>query len=264
MNRNEIEDRIKELEAELSYHTTNSNSLKICINGSFGKLGSKYSALYSPDLMMTVTLTGQLALLILIERLELAGVSVVSANTDGFVSLMDKSLYPLYDDICAKWQAVTAFELEETRYKALYSRDVNNYLAVTFDDKAKGKGIFTVNPLTKNPQAPICTYAVQQLLIHGAPLAKTVLNHDNMNDFLRVRSVTGGAVWRDEYLGRVVRWVYTKDGDVITYKKNGNKVPLSDGATPVMTLSDMPTDIDYRRYIDDAKTILDDLGVTDL
>ena len=85
-----------------------------------------------------------------------------------------------------------------------------------------------------------------------------------MNDFLRVRSVTGGAVWRGEYLGRVVRWVYTKDGDVITYKKNGNKVPLSDGATPVMTLSDMPTDIDYRRYIDDAKTILDDLGVTAL
>lgn len=256
-----VKDRLK---AKATGDSVTSDSLKICINGSFGKLGSKYSALYSPDLMMTVTLTGQLALLMLIERLELAGVSVVSANTDGFVSLMDKELYSLYDDICAKWQAVTAFELEETRYKALYSRDVNNYLAVTFDDKAKGKGIFTVNPLTKNPQAPICTYAVQQLLIHGAPLAKTILNHDNMNDFLRVRSVTGGAVWRGEYLGRVVRWVYTKDGDIITYKKNGNKVPLSDGAMPVMTLSDMPDDIDYYRYINEAKTILDDLGVTAL
>lgn len=256
-----VKDRLK---AKATGDSVTSDSLKICINGSFGKLGSKYSALYSPDLMMTVTLTGQLALLMLIERLELAGVSVVSANTDGFVSLMDKELYTLYDDICAKWQAVTAFELEETRYKALYSRDVNNYLAVTLDDKAKGKGIFTVNPLTKNPQAPICTYAVQQLLIHGIPIAKTILNHENMNDLLRVRSVTGGAVWRGEYLGRVVRWVYTKDGDVITYKKNGNKVPLSDGATPVMTLSDMPTDIDYDRYVNEAKTILDDLGVTAL
>ena len=44
-------------------------SLKITINGSFGKLGSKYSKLYSPNLMLATTITGQLTLLMLIEQL---------------------------------------------------------------------------------------------------------------------------------------------------------------------------------------------------
>ncbi|KKS65278.1 MAG: hypothetical protein UV34_C0020G0001, partial [Parcubacteria group bacterium GW2011_GWB1_42_6] len=35
--------------------------------------------------MIQVTITGQLALLMLIERLELCGVPVISANTDGLV-----------------------------------------------------------------------------------------------------------------------------------------------------------------------------------
>src|SRR5206468_2305863 len=39
------------------------DSLKITINGSFGKLGSIYSILFAPDLMIQVTITGQLALL---------------------------------------------------------------------------------------------------------------------------------------------------------------------------------------------------------
>lgn len=252
------------LKAKASGDSVTSDALKVTINGSFGKLGSKYSTLYSPDLMMAVTLTGQLSLLMLIEALELKGISVVSANTDGFVSLMDKSEYKVYDEICNQWESTTGFKLEETQYKALYSRDVNSYLAVTTCDKAKGKGIFASNPLTKNPQAPICTHAVSELLIHRTAIEKTIRGCKDMTLFLRVRSVTGGAVHKGTYLGRVVRWVYTTNGDIITYKKNGNKVPLSDGSTPVMVLDDMPNNIDCARYIEDAKSILDDLGVTNL
>jgi DNA polymerase elongation subunit (family B) len=57
--------------------------MKIAANGVFGKLGSPWSILYAPHLMVAVTLTGQLALLMLIERAERMGISVVSANTDG-------------------------------------------------------------------------------------------------------------------------------------------------------------------------------------
>ena len=79
-NPEQIKARIEELEAELSYHKVQTDSLKISVNGSFGKLGSKYSALYAPDLLIQTTVTGQLALLMLIERLHLAGVRVISAN----------------------------------------------------------------------------------------------------------------------------------------------------------------------------------------
>ena len=54
---------------------------EVVVNGTFGKLGNMFSIIYSPDLLFQVTLTGQLTLLLLIERLELAGVRVVSANT---------------------------------------------------------------------------------------------------------------------------------------------------------------------------------------
>lgn len=241
-----------------------SESLKIVINGSFGKLGSKWSALYSPDLMMTVTLTGQLALLMLIERLELSGINVVSANTDGFVSLIPKHKHDKYQDICATWEKETNFKLEENRYKALYSRDVNNYLAVT-NCGAKGKGIFTANQLSKNPQGSISATAVINLLSKGTPISKTILECQDLAQFLLVRSVTGGAVWMEQYLGRVVRWIYSTEGEAITYKKNGNKVAKSDGARPIMLLDGiLPKDLDYHRYIDEAKAILDSTGYTEL
>ena len=251
------------LEAKRAKNKVVNESLKIVINGSFGKLGSKYSALYSPDLMMTVTLTGQLSLLMLIEQLEKQGISVVSANTDGFVSIVPKSNYNIYDDLCFDWELNTGFELEETRYKALYSRDVNNYLAVT-ERGSKGKGIFTIDALSKNPQAPICVIAVRDLLVDGKPIANTIRECNDLTQFLHVRSVTGGAVFRDNYLGRVVRWIYSTKGDTIRYKKNGNKVPKSDGSMPIMELDSFPEDIDYDRYIDEATSILDDLGLTKL
>ena len=238
-------------------------SLKIVINGSFGKLGSKYSVLYSPDLLMAVTLTGQLSLLMLIEQLENNGISVVSANTDGFVSLVPREKYYTYEDICKTWEQNTGFTLEDSFYRSLYSRDVNNYLAVK-DNGSKGKGIFADGSLAKNPQAEICSNAVRDLLVNGTPIAETIKNCKDVRQFLHVRSVTGGAVYRGEYLGRVVRWIYSTDGDTINYKKNGNKVPKSDGSRPIMELTSFPSDIDYSRYINEAVSILDDIGLTDI
>tara|TARA_R110000803_G_scaffold116981_1_gene185535 strand:+ start:6330 stop:8099 length:1770 start_codon:yes stop_codon:yes gene_type:complete len=236
------------------------DALKITINGSFGKLGSKYSALYAPDLMMMVTLTGQLSLLMLIERLEGANISVVSANTDGFVSLVDKEDYQTYNDICFDWELDTGFELEETRYKALYSRDINNYLAVT-EHGAKGKGVFAAQGLMKNPVASICVEAAKAYLITGRSIKSYIEGCKDIKPFITARRVTGGAVWRGEYLGKVVRWVYTTDGEAITYKKNGNKVATSDGATPVMDMPDEIPNLDYNKYITMTEDILKSVGV---
>ena len=243
-------------------------ALKIVINGSFGKFGNRFSALYSPDLMMKVTLTGQLAILMLIEKLEDAGVNVMSANTDGFVSLMPKDKYDEYERICKAWQTRTKFDLEESRYKALYSRDVNNYLAIT-DYGHKGKGVFTLSELSKNPQGDISVIAVIDYLTKNIPITKTIRECKDVTKFLLVRSVTGGAVWRGEYLGRVVRWIYSTDGEEIRRNKlkenqsQGDKVAKSDGARPIMTLGEFPSDIDYNKYIKESMDILDGLGLLD-
>jgi hypothetical protein len=249
----------RRLAAKRSGNKVVADSLKIVVNGSFGKLGSKYSMLYAPDLMLTVTLTGQLSLLMLIERIENAGIKVVSANTDGIVSLMDKDQYQEYLDIRFDWEIDTSFELEETRYSALYSRDVNNYLAIS-DHGPKGKGIFSENMLMKNPVAPICTEAAIKYLTEGVRVEETVGTCMDLTKFLTVRTVKGGAVWRDQYLGKVVRWIYSTDGEPIRYKSNGNKVAGSDGAMPVMELGGIPKSLDERKYINTAQEILSDVG----
>lgn len=247
------------LQAKRRKDKVKSEVLKIIINGSYGKLGSPYSALYAPDLMLTTTLTGQLSLLMLIESLELNGIKVVSANTDGIVSLLSKDKKELFETLCQDWELFTGFGLEDKEYKALYSRDVNNYLALT-DNDFKGKGIFTLNELSKNPQADICIEAVIAFLKDNAPLEKTINDCKDVRRFLSVRAVTGGAVYKGDYLGKVVRFYYAKNGTSIHYAKNNNKVPKSDGCKPLMELTELPNDIDYVRYVREAEGILESIG----
>src|SRR5262249_4781566 len=62
-------------------------ALKLVLNSTFGKLGNPYSSLYDPGAFLAVTLSGQLLLIDLIERLSAARVRVLSANTDGLLLL---------------------------------------------------------------------------------------------------------------------------------------------------------------------------------
>ena len=138
----------RRVEAKRKGDSVVANALKIVANGSFGKLGSRYSVLYSPHLMIQVTLTGQLALLMLIEALELAGIRVVSGNTDGIVMHARRAQEALLLEIVSWWEGATTFNTEETRYAALFSRDVNNYLAIKEGGGVKGKGAFANGPST--------------------------------------------------------------------------------------------------------------------
>ncbi|QDB70849.1 hypothetical protein [Pseudomonas virus PBPA162] len=179
-------------------------SLKIVINGSYGKLGSKWSILYAPDLLVQVTMTGQLSLLLLIEWFEMQGIQVVSANTDGIVVKPHVSQVDLMHQTIKYWEHVTNFEMEHTEYSGLYSKDVNNYIAVKTDGSVKGKGLYA-NPwadgegdrapwMHKNPATQICVKAVTELLSRGTPVAKTIMNCTDLTQFVSVRSVRGGAV----------------------------------------------------------------------
>lgn len=255
------------------------DSLKITINGSFGKLGSRYSVLYAPDLLIQVTVTGQLALLMLIERLELEGIHVVSANTDGIVIKCPAARQAECDAIVKQWEADTAFETEDTQYLAVFSRDVNNYIAVKkkFDkatkqwlyeaDGCKTKGAYaspekSSDRLHKNPTNEICVDAVLALLTEGTPIMATVRSCADIRKFVSVRTVSGGAVKDGVFLGKSIRWYYAagEQGEIV-YAKNGNKVPRSEGARPVMDIpSAFPQDVDYEWYEREAERMLYDIG----
>jgi hypothetical protein len=239
-------------------------TLKIVLNGSYGKFGSKYSTLYSPSLLIQVTMTGQLALLMLIEHLETHGVSVVSANTDGIVICCRIADREKYLNLIAGWELVTGFETEETPYTALYSRDVNNFIALKQAGGVKLKGAYASATLAKNPQNAVCVNAVINWLTLGLPIEETIRGCQDIRQFLSLRKVEGGAVKDGVEFGRVVRW-YTSTScpGPITYKVNGYSVPKSDNARALQKLPrSLPGDIDYAAYIAEARSILDEIGAT--
>lgn len=248
----------KRLKAKKEKDMVTANALKISINGSYGKFGSKYSFLFSPTLITQVTITGQLALLMLIAELEANGISVVSANTDGIVVKHKKIKSELTDSIVKDWENITDFVMEETRYDALYSMNVNNYLAIK-GGAVKGKGIFAEPGLMKNPQHQICYEAIKQNALYYAPIEHTIRSCKDITKFLTVRTVKGGAVKNDEYVGKVIRWYYsTKTQTEINYMVNGNKVPSSEGGMPLMDLPDeFPKDLDLEWYIAETYKIME-------
>lgn len=169
--------------------------IKIYLNGCFGKLGSPYSVLFAPAMLLQTTITGQLSLLMLIERLELEGIRVVSANTDGIVTYCAKSHMPRVRSVIKQWEKDTHLVMESDDFKALYSRDVNNYVAI-YDDGYKAKGDYATASLLykKQPNADICAIAVCEYLDKGTPVEQTILSCQDIRKFVIVRKVSGGAM----------------------------------------------------------------------
>ncbi|WP_297925454.1 hypothetical protein [uncultured Agitococcus sp.] len=254
----------RRIEAKRKKDTVTADSLKITVNGSFGKFGSKYSFLYSPDLLINTTLTGQLTLLMLIERITLAGGSVKSANTDGIVILCKRDNVQAIRDTVSLFELDTIFNMEYTEYRALYSINVNNYLAVKPNGTTKGKGQFAIGGLAKNPTNTISVKAAIAYLTKKTPIKDTILHCQDIRDFITLRTVQGGAIKDGVLLGKAIRWYHsTSEQGAIHYAKNNNKVPKSDGAKPVMDYPDtLPTDIDYQFYIQEAKNIIKSTGVS--
>jgi len=251
-------------------------SLKLACNGVFGKLGSPFSILYSPHLLIQVTLTGQLAILMLIERLELAGIHVVSANTDGIISKVPRDKRALFNAIFFDWECDSGYATEETEYISVHSQSVNSYIALkqgkNGEIDAKLKGPFTpsgpglpgASGQKKNPNMDVCSDAVVEFLKTGKPVEDTIRQCTDPRRFVVVKRVTGGA--RDqagEKIGKALRWYYATgvEGGFV-YVKNGNAVPESIGAKLMMELpEELPDDVDYDYYIREAYATLEDLGV---
>jgi hypothetical protein len=253
----------RRLEAKRSGDKVTADTLKITLNGSFGKFGSKYSTLYAPELLIQTTITGQLALLMLIERLESAGVRVVSANTDGIVVYHSTAQADAVDEITFDWMLDTSYQLERTPYSVIASRDVNNYLAVRTDGKIKGKGIFAPASLAKNPDGQIIYTAVAQHIAKGTPIEDTIHGCTDLAQFVTIRRVQGGSVWRGERLGKAVRFYHSTavpPDECIHYATNSNRVPNSGGARPAMELGAFPNDVNHDVYIKAAQELLLEVG----
>jgi len=110
--------------------TAENAMLKLALNGTFGDSNNQFSVFYDPLLTMRITLTGQLLLCMLAERLmTVPTVRIIMANTDG----LEYTIHPDYADkanaVCREWEVLTKLTLEHVRYKRMFILNVNNYLA---------------------------------------------------------------------------------------------------------------------------------------
>ncbi|MBK1683456.1 hypothetical protein CKO18_07670 [Rhodoferax fermentans] len=215
-----MQTKLEKLKTERRKNLQVANALKICLNGTFGKLGSIYCSFYAPELMLAVTLTGQLNLLCLIHELEkIKGCNVKSANTDGLLVAYKPNVRERVLKVFAKNAKHTGFEYEETPYAKYAAKDVNNFIALKTDGKVKSKGLYTLNDpkdnplyLMKNPTMDVCTRMVIDYLKCGTRPESSILGYTDMKDFVAIRNVQGGGI---QYTGykKVDDWVETAPGN---------------------------------------------------
>ena len=104
--------------------------LKLALNGVYGDSNSPFSVFYDPLFTMKITLSGQLLLCLLAEKLlTVPTVRLIMANTDGLEYTVHPNHVTEANAVCEWWQTLTGLSLEHARYNRMFIRDCNNYIA---------------------------------------------------------------------------------------------------------------------------------------
>ena len=290
----EVYKQIKDerIEAKHNGDKVKNETLKLALNGLSGNLQNEHNFCYSPFAVMQIRINGQLLLLMLAEKLTQIGCRIVQANTDGLFVLLKKDAYSKVNSICREWEQLTKLTLEEDRFKAMYQYAINDYFAITEDNKVKEKGIFiTTIKLGKGLTPKIIPKAVISFFKDGIPVEDTIKNRTDIRDFLM--SEKTGKQWHVEYMneeqqrinrfyastngGYLWKWKDTghKEGEIITYTKpyvgerkykasarQYQNMLTASGVTLLNKFDDKPIEerkINYRYYIMEAYKIIRDL-----
>lgn len=271
----EVYKQIKDerIEAKHNGDKVKNETLKLALNGLSGNLQNEHNFCYSPFAVMQIRINGQLLLLMLAEKLTQIGCRIVQANTDGLFVLLKKDIYSKVNSICREWEQLTKLTLEEDRFKAMYQYAINDYFAITEDNKVKEKGMFiTTVKLGKGLTPKIIPKAVISFFKDGISVEDTIKNCTDIRDFLM--SEKTGKQWHVEYMneeqqrtnrfyastngGYLWKWKYSNDSDAKSYQ---NMLTAS-GVTLLNKFDDKPIKerkINYRYYIMEAYKIIRDL-----
>jgi len=253
-------------------------ALKIVVNSIYGKFGSELFFLYDRFAQLQVTINGQLMTMTLVEELELNGIHVISANTDGIVIKLPKNKLDVFNDITKRWNETNKMGADSEDYKAYFARDVNNYFAVWPDEKVDAKGSLDpkqyIKDLKKGYDMPIVAKAVFEYLYHNVPVMETLQKHTNILDFCKTQNVgkqfdvvydivENGKI-KTIHSQRHVRFYVSTKGVVIQKEnKNDHKKSRLASGLPVQilnSLDDKPIEernIDYGYYYSEAYKIID-------
>ena len=164
--------------------TTENQSFKIILNGTYGKLGDADSFLFDVKPQLQICINGQLSLAMLCERFSLIeGCTIIQANTDGVTVRIKKDKIEEMKSIAARWEKLTSLRLESAEYKKMVISNVNNYMAQYTDGKMKYKGAYEIDQeFHKNKSQRIVKIALKRYFIDNIPIKETIENHLKVKD----------------------------------------------------------------------------------
>ena len=251
-------------------------ALKLAVNSVYGKSSDMQSWIYDRQLTMFTTITCELSLMMLIEKYEMNGIQVISANTDGVTIKMRKDFIPKMHEINEWWSELTQYALERTDYKKIIFSTVNDYIAIMPDGTIKKKGDFLTDfELHKNKSARIVPLALEGYYVHGIPVKETILAHKNLYDFcirrISSRDFHYEGMSSDNKLtkyNKLIRYYIGKNGEKIHKVKNessqskaAKKSQVEAGEWLCSVCNHLPSNaslenVNYLYYIDKAENMI--------
>ena len=248
--------------------------LKIVINSIYGKLGFERGDICDRLAVLKVTINGQLMIMMLCESLELAGIEVMSANTDGIVVKLYKRDKAKFEEIANDWKKLTKLDADSEEYKCYINRDINNYVIEEINGKVSYKGDLNPNmyavDLQKGYNMPIVAQAVVNYFLNNKPVLETLYGCKNILDFCKTQNVgkqfhvefTVGS--SREILQRNVRFYVTNKGGVLEKVNDNthgrNNMCAGYQVSILNTLDDKRIEyrnINYSYYYQEALKIID-------
>jgi len=257
--------------------------MKLSANGVYGKSNDQYSLFYDPMYTMKVTINGQLFLSMLGERFadDIQDVTILQVNTDGITIKIPRTEEAHVYEICKAWEDHTGLVLEYAEYKKMVIRDVNNYLAITTDGKAKPKGAFEIIPMqngaiayNKNWSMRIVPKVIHAYYIDGVPVETAVRASENIYDFtIGFRARGDWKIWATgledhvkfhDKQQKTLRYFMSRGGVMLTkeHEFDGRVISLEAGKTAtIMNKYFKPVQfsdygIDYGYYIKEINKII--------
>ena len=212
--------QIYDLRKTFAKDTVENAAYKLAANGTYGKTNDKFSPFYDPLFTIKITLTGQMVICMLIEKLlKVPSVALIMTNTDGLEYTVHVDYIEAAKSVCSEWEKLTGLVLERARYQKMFIRDCNNYIAVYENGKVKRKGAYEyVTGWHQNAGGLVVPKVAEKVLIEGAPIVETVRNWPDLMDFMLRTKVprTGYLQWGKDAVQNVSRYYVAENGKPLT------------------------------------------------
>lgn len=158
------------------------NGYKLPLNTKYGAMGAEFNKLYDPRMRLLVCITGQMAMWDLLEKIE-NHATIIQSNTDAhyYIPFSEEDEKAI-DEIANDWMKRTGYTLDDDPFKAIFQKDVNNYLAVTTDGKVKFKGAIGLTNGLKVSKA-IVSNAFINYVVAGKDYKEFINECDELRQF---------------------------------------------------------------------------------